>query len=75
MVLSIQRELGKGLLTLKVSKVPASLNAIAVGHECDLIINVQRNGSILHGMLVDGGAKVNVMTIHAMRYLRLKLID
>jgi hypothetical protein len=35
-----QRELKKGLSTLKVPKVPTPLNAIAVEHECDLIIDV-----------------------------------
>jgi len=28
---------------------------------------------MLHGVLVDGGARVNVMTILAMRYVRLKI--
>jgi len=34
---------------------------------------MQCNGSMLHGMLLDGGAKVNVMTILAMKYLGLKI--
>ncbi len=49
------------------------MNAIVVEHECDLIIDVQRNGLVLRGMLVDGGAGVNVMTILTMRYLGLKI--
>jgi phosphatidylglycerophosphate synthase len=64
--------LRKGLSTLKVPKVPTPLNAIAIEHECDPIIDVQCNGSMLCGVLVDGGARVNVMTIIAIRYLGLK---
>jgi hypothetical protein len=37
MVLAIQRELKKGLLTFKVPQVPKRLNAIAVQCECDLV--------------------------------------
>ncbi len=55
MVPLVQRELRKGSLTFKVSKVPTPLNAIAAEHECDLIIDVQCNGSMLCGMLMDGG--------------------
>jgi hypothetical protein len=73
MVPSVQRELRKGLSTPKVPKVPTPLNAIAIERECDPIIDVQCNGSVLRGVLVDGGAGVNVMTIHAMRYLGLKI--
>jgi hypothetical protein len=73
MVSSTQRELKKGLSTPKVPKVPSSLNAIAVERECDLIINVQCNGSMLRRVLVDGGAGSNVMKIPAMRYLRLRI--
>jgi len=73
MVRSARRELRKGLSTLKVPKVPTPLNAIAAEHECDFIIDVQCNGSVLHGVLVDGGAGVNVMTIPVMRYLGLKI--
>jgi hypothetical protein len=54
MVPLVQRELRKGSLTFKVSKVPKPLNAIVAGHECDPIIDVQCNGSMLCGMLVDG---------------------
>ncbi len=61
------------LLTPKVPKVPTTLNAIAIEHECDPIIDMQCNGSLLHGVLVDGGARVNVMTILAMKYLGLKI--
>jgi hypothetical protein len=68
MVPLARRELRKGLSTPKVPKVPTPLNAIAAERECDPIIDVQCNGSVLHGVLVDGGAKVNVMTILAMRY-------
>ncbi len=57
----------------KVPKVPTPLNAITVEHECDPIIDVQCNGSVLHGMLVYGGAGVNVMIILAMRYLGLRI--
>ncbi len=73
MVSLVQRELRKGLLTPKVPKVPTPLNATAVEHECDSIIDVQCIGSLLRGMLVDGGAGVNVMIIFAMRYLGLKI--
>jgi len=73
MVPSVQRELRKGLSIPKVPKVPTPLNAIAVEHECDPIIDVQCNGSVLCGVLVDGGARVNVMTILTMRYLGLKI--
>jgi len=57
----------------KVPKVPTPLNAIAAECECDPIINVQCNGSMLHGVLADGGVGVNVMTILAMKYLGLKI--
>jgi hypothetical protein len=73
MVPSARRELRKGLSTPRVPKVPTPLNAIAAERECDPIIEVQCNGSVLHGVLVDGGAGVNVMTIPAMRYLGLKI--
>jgi hypothetical protein len=68
-----QRELKKGLSKLKIPKVPTPLNAIATKHECDPIIDVQCNGLVLCKMLVDGRAKINVMTIPAMRYLGLKI--
>jgi hypothetical protein len=73
MVSSVQRELRKGLLTLKIPKVPTPLNAIVVEHECDSIIDVQCIGSLLRKVLVDGGVRVNVMIIFAMRYLGLKI--
>jgi hypothetical protein len=73
MVPLARRELRKGLSTPKVPKVPTPLNAIAAERECDLLIDVQCNGSVLRGVLVDGGAGVNVMTIPAMRYLGLKI--
>jgi hypothetical protein len=41
--------------------------------ECDPIIDVQCNGSVLHGVLVDGGAGINVMTIFAMKNVGLKI--
>jgi len=72
-VSSAQRELRKRLSTPKVPKVPTPLNAIAIERECDPIIDVQCNGSVLRGVLVDGGARVNVMTIPTMRYLGLKI--
>ncbi len=54
MVSSTQRELRKWLLTPKVLKVPTLLNAIATERECDLIIDVQCNGSMLCVVLADG---------------------
>jgi hypothetical protein len=56
MVASAWKELRKGLSTPKVPKVPTPLNAIVVECECDLIIDVQCNGSILCRVVVDGGA-------------------
>jgi len=56
MVPSARRELRKGLSTPKVPTVPTPLNAIAAKRECDPIIDVQCNGSVLRGVLVDGGA-------------------
>ncbi len=73
MVPSARRELRKDLSIPKVPKVPTLLNAITTECECDLIIDVQCNGSLLCGVLVDGGAGVNVMTILTMRYLGLKI--
>jgi hypothetical protein len=73
MVPSTQRELRKGLSTPKVQKVPTPLNAIATERECDPIIDVQCNGSVLRGVLVDGRARINVMIILAMKYLGLKI--
>ncbi len=46
-MLIARKKLRKGLLTPKVPKVPSPLNTIAAEHECDPIINVQRNGSML----------------------------
>jgi hypothetical protein len=43
-------QLRKGLSTPKVPKVPTPLNAIAAKREYDPIINVQCNGSVLHGV-------------------------
>ncbi len=60
------------LLTLKVPKVPTPLNAIVAECECDPIIDVQCNGPVLCEVL-DGKVGVNVMTLFAMRYLRLKI--
>jgi hypothetical protein len=73
MVLSTQRELKKGLSTPKFLKVPSPLNAIATECECHPIIDVQCNQLMLHGVLTDGGARVNVMTILTVRYLGLKI--
>jgi len=73
MVLSARRELRKGLSTPKAPKVPTPLNAIAAERECDPIIDVECNGLVLRGVLVDGRTGVNVMTIPAMRYLGLKI--
>ncbi len=61
------------MLAPKVSKVPTPLNVITTEHECDLIVDVQCNGLMLRGVLVDGRAGVNVMTIPTMRYLGLKI--
>jgi hypothetical protein len=61
------------LLTPKVPKILIPFNAIATERECDLIIDVQCNGLMLLRMLVDGRVQINVMTILAMRYLRLKI--
>jgi len=69
----VRRELRNGLSTPKVPKVPTPLNVITAERECDPIIDVQCKGSVLHGMLVDGGVRINVMTIPAMRYLGLKI--
>jgi len=73
MVPSARRELRKGLSTPKIPKVPTPLNAIIAERACDPIIDVQCNGSVLRGILVDGGAGINVMTIPAMKYLGLKI--
>jgi len=70
---SARRELRKGLSTPKVPKVLTPFNAIAAERKCDSIIDVQCNGLMLRGVLVDGGAGVNVMTIPIVRYLGLKI--
>jgi hypothetical protein len=56
MVMSTWKKLKKGLSTPKVPKVPTPLNAIIAECECDPIIDVQCNGSVLRGVLVDGRA-------------------
>jgi len=61
------------LLAPKVSKVPTPLNVITAEHECDSIVDVQCNGLMLRGVLVDGRVGVNVMTIPTMKYLGLKI--
>ncbi len=53
--------------------VPTPLNVIAAECDYDPIIDVQCNGLVLHEVLVDGGVGINVMTILAMRFLRLKI--
>jgi len=73
MVSSARRELRKGLSTPKVPKLPTPLHAITVECKCDSIVDVQCNGSVLRGVLVDGGARVDMMTIPAIRYLGLKI--
>jgi len=73
MVSSVRKELRKRLSTPKVPKVPTPLNAIAVKRECDLIIDVQCNGLVLHEVLVNGRVGVNVMIIPTMTYLGLKI--
>jgi len=67
-VSSARRELRKGLSTPKVLEIPTPLNAIVAECECDLIINVQCNGLMLHEMLVDGKVRVNVIIIPTVRY-------
>ncbi len=62
--------------TPKVPKVPTPLvcNVMDQGErECDPIIDVQCNGSMLHEVLVDGRVGINVMTIPTMKYLGLKI--
>ncbi len=49
------------------------MNATTIEHECDPIINVQSNGLMLRGMLMDGRVRINVMTIPTMRFLRLRI--
>ncbi len=73
MVSLTRRDLRKGLSTPKVPKVSTPLNAIVTESECDPIINVQCNGSVLRGMLVGGKTRVNVMIILTMKYLGLKI--
>ncbi len=73
MVSSVRKELRKRLSTPKVPKVPTPLNAIVVKRECDLIIDVQCNGLVLHEVLVNGRVGVNVMIIPTMTYLGLKI--
>ncbi len=69
----VRKELRKRLSTPKVPKVPTPLNAIATKRKCDPIIDVQCNRSVLCGVLADGRARVNVMTIPIIRYLGLKI--
>ena len=73
MVPSVRKELKKGLSAHKVPSIPQTLNTIAVQQEYDLIIDVRYNGSMLRGVLVDGGAGVNVMTIPVKRYIGLEI--
>jgi hypothetical protein len=73
MVPSVRKELRKGLSTLKVPKVPTPLNTITVERKCDSIIDVQCNKLMLCGVLADGRARVNVMTIPTIRYVGLKI--
>jgi hypothetical protein len=63
----------KRVVTPKVPKVPTPLNFITTECECDLIIDVQCNGLVLHEVLVDGGVGVNVMIILPTKYLGLKI--
>jgi hypothetical protein len=73
MVLLARRKLRKGLSISKIPKVPTPLNATTIEHECDPIINVQGNGLMLRGMLMNGRVRINVMTIPTMRYSGLKI--
>ena len=73
MVPSVRKELKKNLSAHKVPSISQSLNTIVVQQEYDPTIDVGYNGSMLRGVLVDGGAGVNVMTIPAMRYLGLEI--
>jgi hypothetical protein len=73
MVSLIRKELRKKISTPKVPKVPSPLNDIIVKRECDPVINVQCNGSVLCKVLVDAWAGINVMIIPIMKYFRLKI--
>ena len=73
MVPSVRKEFRKGLSTHKVPSILQSLNTMPVQQDYDPIIDVGCNGSMLRGVLVDGGACVNVMTIPAMRYISLEI--
>jgi hypothetical protein len=73
MVPSVRKELKKSSSAHKVLSIPHSLNTIAVQQKYDPIIDVGCNGSILKGVLVYGGAVVNVMTIPAMKYIGLEI--
>ena len=68
MILLVHKELKKSLSAHKVPSIFQSLNTIAVQQEYDPNIDVLYNGSMLRGVLMDGGASVNVITILAMIY-------
>lgn len=57
----------------KVPSIPRSLNTIVVEQFYDPIIDVGCNGSMLRGVLVDGGVCVNVIIIPAMKYIGLEI--
>ena len=70
---SVRKELRKGLSAHKIPSIPQTFNTIAVQQKYDPIIDVGCNGSMLRGVLVDGGTGVNVMTIPTMRYIGLEI--
>ena len=73
LVPSVRKELGINLSTHKVPSIFQSFNTIAVQQEYDPIIDVGYNGSMLRGVLVDGGVLMNVMTILTIRNIGLEI--
>ena len=73
MIPSVRKNLRNGLSAYKVPLISQTLNTITVQQEYDPIMDVGCNGSTLGGVLVDGGAGVNVMTIPAMKYIGLEI--
>ena len=73
MIPSVRNELKKNLSAHKVPSIPQILSTITVQQEYDLIMDVGCNDSMLEGVLADGGAGMNVMTIPAMKYIGLEI--
>ena len=73
MVPFVRKELRKSLSGHKIQSVLQSLNTIAIQQEYNLIIDIECNGSMLRGVLVDGGTNVNVMTIPPKMYIGLEI--